>query len=313
MQRVLITGGNGFIGSHLAAAIDGHGFEVSLFDKAYDWRTSNLEVKKTVGRVTDGEALGRAMADVDMVVHLAAVSRVEDAENDPSNCIQVNLQGTARVAKLACESSKTFVIVSSREVYGNAGETPLVEDSPKRPVSIYGVSKLAAEHAVRDLGRKDGLRYVIVRLSNVFGSLHDRPERVVPKFVRQACTGADITVHEGDQCLDFTLVDDVVRNLKELLGMADDVIGQDYNFVSGESVSILNLAKDVQCGTRSRSSIVITEKRCYGARRFFGNPSKMLNLLGDNLNIRGLHAGLPLYLERVDDAAPTIPSPSTSN
>lgn len=313
MQRVLITGGNGFIGSHLAAAIHGQGFEVSLFDKAYDWRTSNLNVEKTVGSIVEGDALGRAVADVDMVVHLAAVSRVEDAEIDPSNCIHVNMEGTARVAKLVSEASKTFVMVSSREVYGNAGETPLVEDSPKRPVSIYGASKLAAEHVVREFGLKYGLRYVIVRFSNVFGSLHDRPERVVPKFVRQACAGADITVHEGDQCLDFTLVDDVIRNLKELLGMTDDIIGQDYNFVSGESISILDLAKQVQLRTRSRSSIVITEKQCYGARRFVGIPSKMLTLLGDDLEIRGLYAGLPVYLERAGNAAPTIPNPGTSN
>jgi nucleoside-diphosphate-sugar epimerase len=115
---------------------------------------------------------------VDGIVHLAAVARVKHAEADSARCWAVNVVGTENViaASLAMRRRPWVVVASSREVYGQPGRTPVVESDPIAPINVYGRSKAACEQAAL-AGRSDGLRVAVLRLANVYGSIHDHPDR----------------------------------------------------------------------------------------------------------------------------------------
>jgi nucleoside-diphosphate-sugar epimerase len=298
LPKILITGGNGFIGSQLGESLVKAGNDVSLFDLVFNWHTSNLQVPKIQGDINDYEALSLAADGTDIVVHLAAVSRVEDAEVNPELCNRVNVEGTANVAKVAAEKGALLMFSSSREVYGNSGQYPVSEGHEKSPSSVYGRSKLVGETILLECCATHGLRYVIFRCSNVFGSPRDRPQRVVPKFVAQAKSGENMTVQGGTQFLDLTFVDDVVAILTSLIRHSKGLASEDYNVVTGRPTTVLQLAELVKELTHSNSAIEIQDRRNYGASEFLGDPSKLRLLLGKEFRLRGLPEGLPIYIDR---------------
>jgi nucleoside-diphosphate-sugar epimerase len=299
LSRVLITGGNGFVGSHVARCLLARGNEVRLLDLSFDWRSAGSSAEKVSCDVLDYDGVRSAAESVDAIVHLAAVSRVEDAERDPETCATVNVRGTANVVRVARETSKALVFASSREVYGDAERFPVDEETPKRPLSVYARSKLAAENLVAEAGRREGLRCTIVRLSNVFGSPRDRRERVVPTFVRQALAGHPLTIHGGAQCMDFTFIDDVAEVIASIAENPDPWRGEDYNVVSGRSHSVIDLARMVLRYTHSKSDFCFEKERSFYARRFVGSSAKLDSMVGRRGAVRGLNEGLPLYVDRV--------------
>ena len=127
MKSILITGGNGFIGSDLGEQLAMEGRSVTLLDLGFDWHTTGLDCKKVVCDVLDRRGMEAAAEDVDALVHLAAVSRVEDGEKDPQRCMLVNVEGTKNVVRIAAKCHVPLVLVSSREVYGNAIELPITD------------------------------------------------------------------------------------------------------------------------------------------------------------------------------------------
>lgn len=304
LSKVLITGGNGFVGSHVAGRLLARGNTVRLLDLNFDWRSADSSAEKISCDVLDYNGLRSAAESVDVILHLAAVSRVEDAELNPETCVRVNVHGTTNVVRIACETSKVLIFASSREVYGDAESLPVDEETPKRPVSVYARSKLSAENLVAEAGRTEGLRYTIVRLSNVFGSPRDRRERVVPTFVRQALAGKPLTIHGGAQCMDFTFIDDVADVVASIAENPDRSLGEDYNVVSGRSHSVIELARMVRRHTRSQSEFSFEEERTFYARRFVGNSEKLDAMAGRRSPVRGLDEGLPVYVNRV--AGPTM-------
>jgi nucleoside-diphosphate-sugar epimerase len=299
LSKVLITGGNGFVGSHVADRLLARGNFVRLLDLNFDWHSADSSAERVVCDVLDYNGLRRAAESVDAILHLAAVSRVEDAERDPERCIRVNVGGTMNVIRVARETSKALVFASSREVYGDAEALPVNEETPKRPLSAYARSKLAAENLLAEAGMTEGLRYTIVRLSNVFGSPRDRRERVVPTFVRQALAGQPLTIHGGAQCMDFTFIDDVADAVASIAENPDRSTGEDYNVVSGRSHTVIELARMVRRYTRSKSEFTFEEPRAYYAGRFIASAAKIDALAERQNSVRGLDEGLPLCIDRV--------------
>ena len=307
MSRVLITGGNGFIGSHLAEKLEAMGDSVTLFDTRFNGNADAVHGPKVRGDIRDYSAVKEAVAGQDAVFHLAAVSRVAWGQQDPYTCWTTNLLGTLNVLE-ACRKSErrpALFYASSREVYGEAQYLPVDEDHPKMPRSIYGMTKLCAERACgsyADPSLLPSLHPVIFRFSNVYGSERDLPERVIPKFMTKAILGEDITLYGGEQVLDFTYIDDTISGILKAFAASLDggseVLGQEFHFVTGRGVSVSELATMIVALTDSGSRIIQSPANDFEVRRFVGDPGKSHKVLGHEPRVR-LEEGLKILRERM--------------
>ncbi len=259
MPRILVTGSAGLIGGSLCAALRLAGYEVQGFDlraKAHEY-----------GDVRDEASLRSAVIGCDGVIHLAAISRVLEAESAPEACHATNVRGVHNVLAAveagagvgACMARRArsgtgsggdpdaagpwLVYASSREVYGNAASLPADEDSPLQPINCYAKSKVIGERLVEAAAAR-GTRTVITRFSNVYGSVDDYPDRVVPAFALAAAHGGRLVVRGCDQRLDFTHIDDVVQGLLRLVAVFGEggVDVPTLHFVTGRGTSLRELA-----------------------------------------------------------------------
>src|SRR5205807_2038280 len=184
---------------------------------------------------------------------------------NPYACWTTNQLGTLNVLE-ACRKSETRPLLfyaSSREVYGEPQYLPVDENHPKKPLSVYGMTKLCAERACgsySDPTLSPSVNPVIFRFSNVYGSERDLPERVIPKFMTKALLGEDITLYGGDQVLDFTYIDDTVSGILKLASACLErdcsIFGEDFHFVTGRGFSVSELATMIVDLVGSRSKII---------------------------------------------------------
>lgn len=274
-HRILITGSAGLVGGALQRALVEHGFEVV----GLDLRSSGA----SRGDVRDLEAVRRAVGGCDGIVHLAAVSRVLWGEQDPELCLSTNVGGLRNVLAAAAASKRRpwFVFASSREVYGQPELLPATEDAPLRPVNVYGRSKVEGERLVEAAGR-DGVRVGIIRLSNVYGSIDDHADRVVPAFARAAVEGAPLRVDGQEHTFDFTYIDDVTHGIEALvrLLLAGEVAPPPLHFVTGVPTTLGELAEAAIEIAASTSTVQLAPPRDFDVARFYGSPERARTLLG---------------------------------
>jgi UDP-glucose 4-epimerase len=269
-MKVLITGGAGFIGSHLAESLLERGDEVYVLDDLSTGSIDNIEHLKgakgfryTIDTVMNEPSTAEQVDRVDVVVHLAAAVGVRLIVESPVHTIETNVHGTETVLKLANKKKKRVLLASTSEVYGKSVEFPFREDSDlvMGPTTkgrwSYACSKAIDEFLALAYYKEKKLPVTVVRLFNTVGPRQTgRYGMVIPNFVRQALAGAPITVHgDGSQRRCFTDVSDVVR---ALLGLIDhpDAIGEVFNVGSQQEISILDLAKKVKAKAKSASEIV---------------------------------------------------------
>ncbi len=274
--RVLVTGSRGLVGTALSSALEAGGYEVVRFD-------IRSEPGDGHGDTRISSSIREAVRGVDGVVHLAAVARVVWAERDPEQCEETNVVGTKNVIDAAlAEGTRPWVIfASSREVYGQAGELPADEDAPLAPVNVYGRSKVAGERLVT-AARDNGARTAIVRLSNVYGSLDDHVDRVIPAFVRAAIGGGTLRVEGVNNTFDFVHIDDVTRGL---LALVEEMQTRSdapppIHLVTGVPTTLRELAHRVVAITGSRAAVRESTPRTFDVSRFYGDPSRARKLLG---------------------------------
>lgn len=273
-MRVLVTGSAGLVGTALLGLLGESGFDAS-----------GLDLKGSgpaYGDVRCAADVRRRMAGCDGVVHLAAVSRVIWGERDPEACRATNVGGLRNVIRVARGQPKPpwVIFVSSREVYGQPAELPATEESPLRPVNVYGETKVEGERLTEEAGRS-GLRACIVRLSNVFGSVHDHADRVVPAFARGAVMGAELQVEGADHTFDFTHLDDVVRGLTALARRLSDgaPATPPIHFVSGQPTTLSELAGLAIELAESRATTRCAPPRDFDVARFYGSPERAAQIL----------------------------------
>lgn len=242
MPRILVTGSAGLIGRPLCAALRLAGYEVDGFDL----RAAGEEY----GDVRDEGALRSAVIGCDGVIHLAAMSRVLEAEDAPEACHATNVGGVRNVLaamaareRAGARAARWLVLASSREIYGNPASLPADEDAPAQPINRYAASKVEGERLLA-AAAAGGRRAMIVRFSNVYGSVADYPDRVVPAFAMAAAHGGRLVVRGPDQVLDFTHIDDLVRGLLRLVAVFGDarVDVPTLHFVTGRGTSLGELA-----------------------------------------------------------------------
>jgi len=226
--KVLITGGAGFIGSHLTDALLAKGYSVRVLDDLSTGKRSNLpldnpEVELVVGDVADAALVARAMQGCNAVAHLAAVASVQASVDDPVKTHQSNFIGTLNVCEaMRLAGVKRVVYASSAAVYGNNGEGESIdEDTPKAPLTPYASDKLAGEQYFDFYRRQHGLEPAIFRFFNIFGPRQDPSSPysgVISIFSERASKGLPITVFgDGEQTRDFLYVGDLVDLLVQAL------------------------------------------------------------------------------------------------
>ena len=269
-MRVLITGGAGFVGSHLSEALLERGDQVSVLDNLSTGSIDNIAHLKghpgfdyTIDRVENEPLLAELIDGADVVVHLAAAVGVKLIVEQPVHTIETNVHGTEVVLKLANKKKKLVVIASTSEVYGKSTAVPFGEDADLvlGPTSkhrwAYACSKLIDEFLALAYWKERKLPVIIVRLFNTVGPRQTgQYGMVIPNFVRQALAGQPITVFgDGTQSRSFTYVGDVVRALVALID-EPRAVGQVFNIGNGREISIGDLAERVRTLTGSKSEIV---------------------------------------------------------
>ena len=306
-SRILVTGGAGFIGSHLVDRLVGDGVAVTVLDDFSTGARDNLadastrgDVRVVEGSILDERAIGRAMEGVDRVYHLA-VACVRSSLGAPLDNHAVNAGGTIKLLEAARRTHVArFVYCSSSEVYGTTSSEPLNEVQAQcRPVTVYGAAKLAGELYALAYFRTYGLPTTVVRPFNAYGPREpDQGTRaeVIPRFAIRVLNGLPPLIFgDGSQGRDFTHVSDTVRGLV-LAGTRDRLVGEIVNLGCGRLVTIADLARHVAaaCG---RNDI--------GAEHLAARPGDVHHLIADTARARawlgfeaevGLGAGLADYV-----------------
>lgn len=246
----LVTGGAGFIGSHIAETLVKRGERVRIIDDFSTGKKSHMAAFAGKARLLRGDirslaACRRAVRGAAYVIHQAAIRSVPKSMDRPTASHDANATGTLNMLVAARDARvKRFVYASSSSVYGEAKLFPQKESHKPAPVSPYAASKLCGEHYAILFSKGMGLETVSLRYFNVFGPRQD-PESmysaVIPKFMEQAYLGKPLEVHwDGKQSRDFTHIDDVVQaNLKAAKTRAG--VGETFNIANGKTYSLLDL------------------------------------------------------------------------
>lgn len=269
-MRALITGGAGFVGSHLADTLIAQGHDVLVLDDLSTGAMENIEHLRShrgfsyhIDSVTNEPLLAELVDRADVVYHLAAAVGVKKIVEEPVNTIECNVHGTEVVLKHANKKKRPVLVASTSEVYGKSADVPFREDADlvlgasTRHRWAYACSKLIDEFLALAYWKERRLPVVIARLFNTVGPRQTgRYGMVIPNFVRQALDGAPITVFgDGTQSRSFTYVGDVVRALA-VLGQHPGAVGEVFNVGNTEEISIGTLADKVKAMTGSASPIV---------------------------------------------------------
>jgi len=268
--RVLITGGAGFVGSHLAEALLARGDEVFVLDNLSTGSIDNIDHLKdhprfhyTIDSVTNEPVLAELVDRCDAIVHLAAAVGVKLIVEQPVHTIETNVHGTEVVLKHANKKKKLVLVASTSEVYGKSANVPFSEqaDLVLGPTDkhrwAYACSKLIDEFLALAYWKERKLPVIVVRLFNTVGPRQTgQYGMVIPNFVRQALAGQPITVFgDGTQSRSFTYVGDVVRGMVALMD-EPRAIGQVFNIGNGREITIGDLADKVKALAGSSSPVV---------------------------------------------------------
>ncbi|RMG23604.1 MAG: SDR family oxidoreductase [Armatimonadetes bacterium] len=247
--RALVTGGAGFIGSHLAEALLEREVEVTVLDNLSTGQRSNVpeSARFIEASILDESSVEEALRDCEAVFHLAAQVSVPESMERPVQSITTNATGTLLLLERARRAGvKRFIYSSSSAVYGESPASPKREDLAPEPISPYGVGKLAGEEYVSAYARCYGMQTASLRYFNVFGprQRHDSPyAAVIPIFLSQMREGKPLTVYgDGEQTRDFTFVADIVQaNLKAM--ESERLDGKAFNIACGRSISLNDLIR----------------------------------------------------------------------
>jgi UDP-glucose 4-epimerase len=284
-MRILVTGGAGFIGSHLANALHARGHFVRVLDNLSSGDPAALVegVNLSRGDVRDVPKLWSLLHGVDLVYHLAALVSIPASALYPREYNDVNVGGTVALLE-ACRDVgvKRVVLGSSGTVYGEQPSQPVAEEAPTRPAVPYAVSKLAAEYYLFTLGRLAGFETVALRIFNAYGPGQPLPPThapVIPQFMHQITgSGSVVIFGDGKHSRDFVYIDDVVEALISA-GMTEGIDREVINVGSGEETSIDQLVEVISQTVGQRSNVIYNTDNSGGSSRLVADISKARRLL----------------------------------
>ena len=280
-RRILITGGAGFIGSHLARRFADQA-EVTVLDDLRSGYARNLEgvrCRFLQGSILDEAALRQAVTGAEEVYHLAAMISVPESVAKPAECAELNTEGTRRVlAAAVAAGTRKVVLASSAAIYGDNPTVPKLESMPPEPKSPYAETKLAGERLLEEYRVAHGLGTTSLRFFNVFGPRQDPRSAyaaAVPIFIAKALRDEPIGIHgDGGQTRDFIHVTDIVGALA-YAGSSEDMAGT-YNVGYGQSQTVLALAEEIIRLTGSKSKIEHLPSRAGDVRHSLASTERLL-------------------------------------
>ncbi len=291
-MRALVTGGAGFIGSHLVDQLVARGDEVCILDHLSTGRIENIRHQLGHARlrfvndtILNAQVVDRLVEECDVVFHLAAAVGVRYIVDDPLGAISANVEGTEIVLRAAFRFWRKVVVASSSEVYGKSTKAPLSEEDDRVLGSTaitrwsYSSSKAIDEHFAYAYAAR-GLPIVILRFFNCYGPrIHENGYgTVVARFIQQALNGEPLTVHgDGRQTRCFSYIEDTVRGVL-LAAQSKEAEGQALNIGNDTEISIHDLALLIKQVTGSSSEISLTPYRDYYGQRFEDTPRRVPDL-----------------------------------
>ena len=245
-MNIFITGGAGFIGSHLFRYLSNQGDKITIFDNFSNSSNINLadpNIKIIKGDILDYQLLSKSLNDTEIVIHLAAQISVTDSIQDPDNTIKVNVDGTQNVLDACMKNNvKNFIAISTAAVFGN--QDTVDENSKTDPISPYGKSKLLMEEKIIDFSKKHNFNSVILRFFNLYGpGQSPQYAGVITKFLENIKKDKPLVIYgNGSQTRDFIHIDDAVECINLAIKNIEGKTGKIYNVGSGKSTSILEIA-----------------------------------------------------------------------
>jgi UDP-glucose 4-epimerase len=288
-MTILVTGGAGFIGSHLVDELLRAGASVRVLDNLRNGKRGNLEQHRNnnklyfvQGDVIDPEDVKKAITGVHLVFHLACLG-VRHSIKYPFENHRVNAEGTLCVLEAArTHAVEKFIYCSSSEVYGTARCVPMTEEHPARPCTVYGASKLAGEAYARAYFTTYAMNTVIVRPFNTYGPrshYEGDAGELIPKTIVRALNGKPVLLFgDGKQTRDFTYVEDIARAFVRV-AQIDDAVGETFNIGSNFEIEIRKVAEQILQNVKNNAATIkYTEER----------PGDVLRLYADSAKFRAL-------------------------
>ncbi len=290
MANYLITGGAGFIGSHLVEHLVEQGESVRVLDNFLTGKRENLtpflkKIELMEGDLRDASACQRAVEDMDFVLHHAALPSVQRSFENPVESTETNVIGTVQLLD-ACVKAKIrrVIYAASSSAYGDQDEPVKREDLPPRPISPYAVSKLAGEYFARAYHASFGLETIPLRYFNVFGPRQDPDSpysAVIPRFITTILGGQSPTIYgDGLQSRDFTYVQNIVQANVLATRARKEAVGQVLNIACGKSYSLLNLLTEINSVLGTSVAPIHAESRSGDVRHSLADIRRAKELLG---------------------------------
>ena len=287
-MHTLVTGGAGFIGSHIVEELLWRGDTVRILDNFSSGTRANLEsfrgnLEILEGDLRDSGAVKAAVQDMELIFHLAAFVSVPQSMLDPETCFSINVGGTVALLEAARRAGVSKVILSSSTaVYGDTDVFPTTEETPLRPLSPYALSKQVNELYARLYTGTLGLPVTALRYFNVYGP-RQHPDSdyaaAIPIFVRKLVASEPITIYgDGKQSRDFIFVKDVVR--ANLLAAKSDAAGEAFNVCTGRETTLLDLLEELSEVSPRQPEVRFEAPRPGDVYRSTGSPEKAAGGLG---------------------------------
>lgn len=299
MKRVLVTGADGFIGSHLVEKLLEKGYEVKAFTfynsfNTWGWldtfpREKLNEIEIFSGDIRDPNGVREAMKGIDWVFHLAALIAIPFSYHSPDSYVDTNIKGTLNVLQAARDlSTEKIMVTSTSEVYGTAQYVPIDEKHPFQGQSPYSATKIGADRLAESFYRSFNLPVAIVRPFNTFGP-RQSARAVIPTIITQLLAGkTEIKLGSLTPTRDFNYVKDTVAGFLEI-AESDRTIGEEINIATQKEISIGELAEEIIRQINPNARIVCDEQRLRPGK------SEVSRLLGDNQKILKLTKWRPKY------------------
>ncbi|MCW1924163.1 NAD-dependent epimerase/dehydratase family protein [Luteolibacter arcticus] len=280
-MKILVTGGSGFIGSHIVEHYQDRADEIRVLDNLRTGYRKNLDGLKHVfieGSITDREVVAKAVEGVDYVFHLAALVSVPESMAKPAECVDINVHGLLNVLEASAAAGvKKLVFASSAAIYGDNPTVPKLETMLPEPKSPYAVTKLDGEYYLDLFNRERGLETAAIRFFNVFGPRQDPKgayAAAVPIFIEKAIKGEDITVHgDGEQTRDFIYVKDIVGALS--FAVETPGVTGVFNAGYGGQMTINDLASKILAAAGSSSQVLHGPERAGDVKHSRSSADKL--------------------------------------
>lgn len=309
-KKILVTGGAGFIGSHVVDLLLGQQNDVLVVDdfstgkwKNIDQHSGNSHLAVEKADILDLEQMISLSKSVDLIFHLA-VACLRTSIKNPALVHEINATGTLNMCRAAYANQvERFIYISSSEVYGSADYVPMDENHPLNPTTVYGASKAAGELYALAYWRTYGLPTMSVRPFNTYGPrepAEDYRAEVIPKFVLRSMAGLQPVIFgNGKQTRDFTWVEDTARGIV-MAAECDEMVGQAVNIAYGQEVSIEEIAKIVTLitGKNDQQPHYMLDGRPGDVKRHFADIGKARKLFGYSPTVR-IEAGIEKYIQWV--------------